>query len=454
MHNAQLVGNDAAWHYFARAGRATDWPMWWVFDNAAESAEPMPPADIAEYFGARTDLLEPLRRRIVEVPYGLGHPFWVVDNSPIDQHVTTHSEALDWAKCQQRLGEILARPLDARVSAWEMHVFPDVSGIPTCTGTGTVVLIFVSHALIAGPSMTSLSEALFADRPLWIEGLGPATPRPPLLRTALRGVLRWPWQIREFNARVAAENVRIVREADDSGPHTPPRTRTVVNQRVGAERVVRSVPVDLASLRGSGATVTAVGLTAVSFALGRYLAQRGSPVPEDLAAFITIAVPGATVLGVNRIGSDVVDLSATTTDLAERVRAVDAELRVRKTSASSARELNRLANAELLPSRIFRARYGTYPPHDDTAPALAHTTLTSIKCDPNTPWSLSGRPFRFAGMLPPVYPDICLAQSFVGTPETCTFSAASDPALLPDLDTYCALLTDAVREITAALPAA
>src|SRR5262245_1556684 len=120
MDEAQMVANDAAYYYLACSGRVTDWPMWWVFDNGGT---PLTAADIADHFGARADLLEPLRRRIQEVPGGLGHPFWVADDSPIDAHIVTHAVAqLDWAQCQDEIGRILAQPLDARVSAWQLHV--------------------------------------------------------------------------------------------------------------------------------------------------------------------------------------------------------------------------------------------------------------------------------------------------------------------------------------------
>ena len=120
-----------------------------------------------------------------------------------------------------------------------------------------------------------------------------------------------------------------------------------------------------------------------------------------------------TLMGVNHVGAEVVDLSGGELDLARRAQAVDATLRVRRRTASSRRELTRLELIDLLPSRVYRARFGGFPSADPAAPTQAHTTLTSIRCEPTAEWSLLGRPFRFAGMLPPVYPDIGLAQAKV-----------------------------------------
>ncbi|MFX0576616.1 wax ester/triacylglycerol synthase domain-containing protein [Nocardia nepalensis] len=450
MHESQLVANDAAYYYLARSGRATDWPMWWVFDSATDA--PPTTADIARHFDERAELLRPLRRLISEVPGGLGHPFWVVDDSPIAEHVVTHTAAqLDWAQCLDEMGRILAQPLDARVSAWQLHVFANVAGIATLRGAGTVVLMHVSHALMAGPSMTSLSEALFASAPLRIDGLGPAAKRPRLGLAAVGGALRWPLRVLGFNIRVRGEMRRIAREGDDGGPSTPPLTPTVLNRRIGPARAMRTIPLELRDVRVPGITVTAVGLAAISRAMQRYLEKRDGTCPDDLAALVTIAVPEAVVMGVNRVGADAVALSAGEPDLADRARAVDATLRERRSSPSSRRELNRLALIDGLPSRIYRARFGTLPPADPDGPAHGHTILTSIRCEPTAEWSLLGKAFRFAGMLPPVYPDIGLAHSFVGVGDSFTVSVACDPEIVADLDAYSEILLESCREVAAAL---
>ncbi|GAB2705789.1 wax ester/triacylglycerol synthase domain-containing protein [Nocardia thraciensis] len=450
MHEAQLAANDACYYYFTRSGRHIDWPMWWVFENSGGAPSA---ADLVRHVTDRATALEPLRRRIHEVPGGLGHPFWGTDDSPVESHVTVHSESLDWAGCLERMGAVLEQPLDARVSAWELHIFPDVAGIPALTGPGTVAMIHVSHALMAGPAMTSLSEALFAPGPpaLRIEGLGPAARRPPVRLAAVLGALRWPVQLLRFAAGVRAENRRIARENDEGGPNLTPRTPTVLNRRIGPRRAVRTFPVDLRTVRVPGTTVTAVGLTAISQAMQRYLDKRGAECPDDLAAFVTIAVPDATVMGVNRVGADVVDLHPATTDPAERTRAVDATLRVRRGSATSRRELNRLELTDMLPSRIYRAAHGTLRPPEAAPPTVAHTVLTSIRCEPSAEWSVLDKPFRFAGMLPPVYPDIGLAHSFVGAGDAFAVSVVCDPALVDDIDDYCDILQEAFGTVTAAL---
>ncbi|MFF3569054.1 wax ester/triacylglycerol synthase domain-containing protein [Nocardia jiangxiensis] len=449
MRESQLMANDAAFFYLARSGRMTDWPMWWVFDSGDG---PAPTGEqVTEYFGARAAALEPLRRRIVEAPGGLTHPFWAIDDSSIESHVVTHPDGLDWAACQDRMAKVLTEPLDARVCAWRLHVFPGVRGIGTLSGAGTVVMMHTSHALLAGPAMTSLGEALFAadPAPVRIEGQPSAARHPRLWPAVVADAIRIPWRTVRFLAGARALSRRTVPEGEADWSVISARTRTVLNQRIGPDRALRTVPLDLASVRTPGVTVTAIGLTAISLALQRYFDEHTLPCPEDLSAFVTIAIPGEQVLGVNRIGADVVDLHPGETDIAARARAVDETLRARRGSASSPRELARLQLIDGLPSRTYRTKFGTLPPADPPPLPPAHTILTSIRCDSDTALSLLDSRFRFAGMLPPVYPDIALAHSFVGAGDVFAVSVACDPAIVTDPDVYCDLLRKAFAELAA-----
>ncbi|MEU8897408.1 wax ester/triacylglycerol synthase domain-containing protein [Nocardia sp. NPDC048505] len=453
MADTQLAANDASYYYLARSGRNTDWPMWWVFD-AADGAAPTA-AEITRHFTERAELLAPLRRRIHEVPAGLGHPYWAVDDSPIESHLSIETEPLEWARCLERIGAILSEPLDARVRAWQAHVFTAVSGIESLPGTGVLVLVQVSHALLAGPAMTALADTLFAADPvaLMIQGQGPAADRPRTGVPAVAGALSWPARMLRFTQGVRAENRRLARDGDADDANITPRTKTVLNARIGAGRAVRTIPLPLAAVRRPGSTVTAVGLTAISRALERYLDKRSGECPADLTALVTVALPPSPVLGVNHIGAAGVDLFPAEPDLAARARAVEDSLRAHRDAPSSRRELNRLGLIELLPSRVFRARFGTLPPADPAAPAFGHTILTSIRCEPAGAWSLLGGAFRFAGMLPPVFPEIGLAHSFVGAGDSFTLSVVADPALVAEVDEYADLLRAAVHEVADALTA-
>jgi hypothetical protein len=73
-------------------------------------------------FEPRLHLAAPLRRRLVEVPLGLGRPYWV-DDPHFDIEFHLRELALPAPGTREQLGEqvarIHARPLDRRRPLWE-----------------------------------------------------------------------------------------------------------------------------------------------------------------------------------------------------------------------------------------------------------------------------------------------------------------------------------------------
>ena len=78
----------------------------------------------------RLHLLEPLRRRLVEVPFGIDHPFWIEDpDFDLDFHV--RHTAVPPPGRDEQLAELVARligrPIDRGRPLWETYV---IEGLP------------------------------------------------------------------------------------------------------------------------------------------------------------------------------------------------------------------------------------------------------------------------------------------------------------------------------------
>ena len=68
----------------------------------------------------RLHLLEPLRRRLVNVPVGLDHPFWIEDpDFDLDFHVrhTAVPPPGDDEQLSELIARLIARPLDRSTAA-------------------------------------------------------------------------------------------------------------------------------------------------------------------------------------------------------------------------------------------------------------------------------------------------------------------------------------------------
>ena len=67
-------------------------------------------------------VLEPMRRRLVEVPFGLDHPYWIDDpHFDLDFHVRQLNLARPGRPDQlaEQISRIVGRPMDRSRPLWE-----------------------------------------------------------------------------------------------------------------------------------------------------------------------------------------------------------------------------------------------------------------------------------------------------------------------------------------------
>jgi WS/DGAT/MGAT family acyltransferase len=110
----------------------------------------------------RLHLLEPLRRRLVEVPLGLDHPFWVDDPAfDLSYHVR-HTAIPPPGRLDQlaaTVSRIIARPLDRRRPLWLSYV---IEGLAE---DRFAVLTVFHHATVDGASGVELLTVMLDDVP-------------------------------------------------------------------------------------------------------------------------------------------------------------------------------------------------------------------------------------------------------------------------------------------------
>jgi WS/DGAT/MGAT family acyltransferase len=110
----------------------------------------------------RLHLLEPLRRRLRNVPFNLDHPFWVDDpDFDLDFHV--RHTAVPPPGTDKQLADLVARlvgrPLDRSRPLWETYV---IEGLPD---DRFGILTKVHHATIDGASGAELLTLMLDQRP-------------------------------------------------------------------------------------------------------------------------------------------------------------------------------------------------------------------------------------------------------------------------------------------------
>src|SRR3954454_10307251 len=114
--------------------------------------------DLCRIVGSRIDRVPPFHRRLVEVPLGLDHPYWVEDpDFDLDFHIrdTAVPPPGDDRQVAETVGRIFARPLDRSRPLWELYLIHGISG-------GRVGLLSkVHHAAVDGVSGAEILSVLY-----------------------------------------------------------------------------------------------------------------------------------------------------------------------------------------------------------------------------------------------------------------------------------------------------
>jgi diacylglycerol O-acyltransferase / wax synthase len=284
-----------------------------------------------EQLEERLHLLEPLRRRLVEVPLGLDHPFWINDPAFDLQFHVRHTAVPPPGSDEQLanvVGRIVARPLDRRRPLWLSYVIEGLAD------DRFAVLTVFHHAAVDGASGMELLTLMLNEQPEGGEILAPAevwaaedVPSDlQLLVRASVGLVRKPARAMLLGARTAGEigqatrNPALIATANQvrkslRGPlgavlnlgrnrgedrDRPPRLpsmrppRTPFNRPIGPQRqlAIGSAPLDAARAikKAHGTTVNDVVLAVCAGGLRTWLARHDALPDDPLVALVPVSI--------------------------------------------------------------------------------------------------------------------------------------------------------------------
>jgi diacylglycerol O-acyltransferase / wax synthase len=333
----RLTGLDAAFLYLETPSLHMHVSMAAVFDPATVpggySFE-----KVRDLVGSRLALAPVFRRRLVEVPLRLGHPYWV-DDQHFDLDFHFRRAALPSPGGMDELaafvGDVCGRQLDRSKPLWQMYL---VEGLEH----GHVALVSkIHHSTIDGVSGAELLAQLFDlepdPAPREVPEEGPTDKMPSdlyLITHALAARLAAPVDITRLAWRTGrnALNMRRVRRSPEEAKGALPLTtpRTSLNAAITAHRRVAFSSISLADvkeLKGAmGTTVNDVVLGICAGALRSYLQGRGELPTDPLVATVPVSVHPSTAhrRGVNKISAMFVSLPCGTDDPAERIEIIRA----------------------------------------------------------------------------------------------------------------------------------
>src|SRR5215212_8223717 len=120
-----------------------------IYDPSTAPGGDITHQDICQLVGERLHLLPPFTRKLVEVPFGIDHPYWIEDAEfDLDFHVRDSAVAPPGSDKQlaQTVERIFARPLDRSRPLWELYLIHGLEG-------GNVAMLTkIHHAVVDGVS--------------------------------------------------------------------------------------------------------------------------------------------------------------------------------------------------------------------------------------------------------------------------------------------------------------
>src|SRR4051812_5507024 len=153
--DAQFLAVESARTYGHVGGLA-------VYDPATAPGGALEVADICRLVSQRLHLLPPFRWRLVEVPFGIDHPYWIEDpDFDLDFHIRDSAVPPpgDDRRVAETVARIFARPLDRSRPLWELYL---IHGLQE----GRVALLTkVHHSVVDGVSGAEILSVLLDPSP-------------------------------------------------------------------------------------------------------------------------------------------------------------------------------------------------------------------------------------------------------------------------------------------------
>jgi diacylglycerol O-acyltransferase / wax synthase len=203
----QLSGLDATFLYMETPTTYGHVTGLMIFERP--SAEYDPFAVVYAKYASMVGELEPLRRRLVEVPLGLDHPYWVADpNFDLDFHVREINLAKPGMVDQlaDQVSRIVGRPMDRTRPLWEVYV---IDGLHSGRWA---LLTKYHHATIDGAAGQLMLKIVTdpdpdapppGESPTW--GLEPLPNTVELLRRTAVQLARNPFKAMRVQARLVSK---------------------------------------------------------------------------------------------------------------------------------------------------------------------------------------------------------------------------------------------------------
>jgi WS/DGAT/MGAT family acyltransferase len=417
----------------------------------------------------RLGLARSFTERLVHVPLGLDHPYWVSDpDFDLEYHIRHIAlpKPGDWRQLWIQVARLQSRPLDMDRPLWEFTVIEGLDNLDGVPAGAFGILAKVHHSAIDGVSGAEMTAAVHDLEP---EAPPPDAPAPPsdvvprdleLLARAGVNSVRQPFRmapaIRE-TVPALRRWVETFQKDDVTLPAVPGRVPgTRFNTEVSPHRVVIGTRFDLDEVKSiknmvEGATINDAILTICAGGLRRYLDYHGDLPEESMTAMAPISVRSDEEQAVagNRVSAMVVRLRTDIVDDVERLGAIREATRGSKelTNAVGARLMTDYGSFIPAATAGLASRLATRIATNSSRP-LVNCTITNVP-GPQIPLYSAGAKLLDLYGTGPIVDGMGLIIPVFSYCGGITVSATSCREIMPDPERFIACVEESFEDLRA-----
>lgn len=470
---SKLSGQDALFLNVDRPHAASHCTMIYIYDQSGVEGQRLGFREIVRHIDERLDVSPVFRRKIVQVPFGLGYPYWVEDDLfDIDFHVRHFAlpKPGDWRQFCILVSRIHARSVDLARAPWEMYVIEGLDNVEGIPKGSFAILTKSHHAAMDGTAAAELTWALHdlagaQGKPVAVIGEKPAASRKSswgmldtfsrMLTDNISASARMARPLARVLPKLALASVRSMARSVLSSEGGAPRTR--FNTNVESGRVWNSVTLDLAMVKQiknlvPEATVNDAVLALVGGAMRRYLEAKDE-LPEKslvtLAPVNTRQGSEATASG-NTVSMLTFPLRTDIEDPLARLAAIQAATSESKAmqDAIGASDLTNLQKFAPPATLGLAGRLATLMGMGGKGPVILHNCMVTNVPGPNQPLYLLGAKLVYWCGVGPLVDGLSLIWNPTSYCGKMFVSLTSSPNVVPDPDFLAQCLKDSYAQMS------
>jgi len=406
---------------------------------------------VLEHVQKRLQIARTFRQRLIEVPMGLGHPFWIEDpNFEIERHIPHYGVPAPGGKAELMglSADLFSRPLNRDRPLWELAFVDSIDNYPGLSRGSFALIGRVHHAAVDGASGAEIMGALLDPAPDWKRDLPPDPWVAERIPTSTELVARTYGKLGGKTLDLARVLTKTVSGAGQLAKQalaertTPPKLPfnapgTPFNTAVSSRRVFGGIEIELDRVKrirnvAEGATVNDVLLAICAGGLRDLLTFQQVLPKKSLVAMCPISVRSEgeqSAMG-NRVSAMLVEIGTDISDPAERLRAIR-ERTVTAKGYSQALPADRLMDFVPSETAALASRLYTRMKVADRHRPFFNLVITNVP-GPQIPIYLAGAQVTSHLGTAPVFDGVGMILVLFSYAGRVTIGITADRDLLPD----------------------